>query len=208
MATILIVSKTKMKNGICVGGLDISTLELVRLHGERGQNLSFDEPYEIGDRWELEIQKAWNARTAPHVEDKQTTCIRKIDNIGIQGIINFINSKNFGPRLTRGCIQDTFEGCLKSQGNKNFINREQIPSFSTQFWVADDDLTHVQVVNKDSDIKHYYIYKEVRIKFVGYQDPIQRIPAGTIIRLSLATWWDGDGSGEDRCYLQLSGWYL
>jgi hypothetical protein len=20
-------------------------------------------------------------------------------------------------------------------------------------------------------------------------------------------WWDGDGSGEDRCYLQLSGWY-
>ena len=203
MATILIVSKTQMQNGICVGGLDISTLELVRLHGERGQNLSFDEPYEIGDRWELRIQTAWNARTRPHVEDKQTIRIRKIDNIGIQGIIDFINSRNFGIRLTRGRIQDTFEGCLKFQDNKSFINKEQIPSFSTQFWVADNDLVHSVHFGK-----HYYSYNEIRFRFVGYQEPIQRIPAGTIIRLSLANWWNGDGSGEDRCYLQLSGWYL
>lgn len=203
MATILIVSKTQMQNGICVGGLDITTLELVRLHNETGGNLSFDEPYEIGDIWALQIKTAWNVRPQPHIEDKQTTRIRKIKNIGVQGIVNFIRSNNFGTRLTRGPIQDAFEGCLKFQGNKNFINREQIPSFSTQFWVADDDLIHSVQFNK-----HFYIYKGVRIKFVGYQDPIQRIPAGTIIRLSLANWWNGDGSGEDRCYLQLSGWYL
>lgn len=47
-----------------------------------------------------------------------------------------------------------------------------------------------------------------KLKFVGFQTIIPYIPKGTIIRLSLANWWNGDGSGEDRCYLQLSGWYM
>lgn len=82
------------------------------------------------------------------------------------------------------------------------VNREDIPSFSTQFWIADSDLIYTEQFGK-----HYYRYKQTRLKFVGFQEIVKRIPAGTIIRLSLANWWDGDGSGEDRCYLQLSGWY-
>ena len=70
--------------------------------------------------------------------------------------------------------------------------------------MADKDLIH-----RNQYGKHYYYYNNIRIKFVGYQSLVERIPAGTIIRLSLATWWSGDndGKGEDRCYLQLSGWY-
>lgn len=49
------------------------------------------------------------------------------------------------------------------------------------------------------------MYGNIRLKFVGFQEHVSRIQAGTIIRLSLANWWDGQG--EDRCYLQLSGWY-
>lgn len=203
MATVLIVSKTQMKNGVCVGGIDESTCELVRLHNANGGNLSADAPYEIGDRWEIQMETAWNARSKPHIEDKQTTPLYKINNIGVSGIINFVNSRDFGARLTRGAIQNTFEGCLKFHGNKNFVNHESVPSYSTQFWIADDDLIHSEQFNT-----HYYLYKNIRIKFVGFQDYIDRIPAGTIIRLSLANWWDGDGSGEERCYLQLSGWYL
>lgn len=203
MATILIVSKTQMKKGVCVGGIDERTCELVRLHNERGGNLLFDAPYEIGDRWEMNIETAWNVRPVPHVEDKQSTSIRKINNVGIIGIIDFIKSHYFGSRLTKGSITNIFEGCVNFHGSKNFVNRQRIPSFSTQFWIADQDLIHSIQFDR-----HYYIYNGIRLKYVGYQDHVAKIPAGTIIRLSLANWWDGDGSGEDRCFLQLSGWYI
>lgn len=203
MATILIVSKTQMRNGVCVGGIDERTCELVCLHNERGGNLPFDAPYEIGDRWEMNVERAWNARPKPHVEDKQSSPIRKINNVGIRGIIDFVRSHNLGSRLTIGNIQNIFESCVNFQGSKNFVNNERTPSFSTQFWIADQDLIHSVQFDK-----HYYIYNGIRLKYVGYQDHVDRIPAGTIIRLSLANPWSGDGSGEERCYLQLSGWYL
>ena len=40
--------------------------------------------------------------------------------------------------------------------------------------------------------------------------PIKVIPAGTLVRVSLARWWrpeDSEPNFEERCYLQLSGWY-
>jgi hypothetical protein len=205
MATILIVSKTQMKNGVCIGGINESNGEFIRIHDENGANLKSDAPYEIGDRWNLNIQTAWNVRPVPHTEDKQTSPINKIENVGIQGIIRYVRDHvyNLGKRITQGSIKNTFDGRIKFLGTKNFVNREDIPSFSTQFWIPDKDLTHV-VWYKN----HYYMYEDIRIKFVGFQTPIDYIPAGTIIRLSLANWWNGDGSGEDRCYLQLSGWYV
>lgn len=203
MSTILIVSKTQMKNGVCVGGIDEGTCELIRLHNEHGGNLSFDAPYEIGDRWEMNIRTAWNVRSQPHTEDKQTSPIRKIENVGIQGIIDFVQSHDWGLRLTTGALQHTFEGCLIMEGNKNYVSYPKVPSFSTQFWIADEDLIHTIHFGD-----HYYKYKGTRIKFVGCQNHAERIPVGTIIRLSLANWWNGDGSGERRCYLQLSGWYV
>jgi len=192
-----------MQNGICVGGIVESTNELIRLHDDRGGNLPIDSPYEVGDRWDIAIQHAWNARPIPHIEDKQTLPIRKIENIGIHGIIQFLMSKNLGARLTRGPLSQTFEGCLNLCGKKNFVDRNHIPSFSTQFWIPDTNLIH-----RIEWGKHYYYYNDIRLKFVGFQTDIDIIPAGAIVRLSLANWWDGDDSGEERCYLQLSGWYL
>ena len=202
MDTILIVSRTQMRNGVCVGGINERTGELVRIHNERGGNLPADAPYQIGDRWDMNVATAWNVRERPHVEDKQTSPIRKIDNVGIAGIIDFVKSHNLGSRLTVGDLSQAFEGCLVLQGTKNFVNHANTPSFSTQFWIADTDLIHAESFDK-----HYFYYKRIRIKYVGLQPIVNRIPAGTIIRLSLANWWDGDGSGEDRCYLQISGWY-
>ena len=48
------------------------------------------------------------------------------------------------------------------------------------------------------------------LKYVGEESPIKVIPAGTLVRLSLARWWrpeDSEPNFEERCYLQLSGWY-
>lgn len=203
MVTVLIVSKTQMKNGVCVGGIVEETCELIRLHGERGENLPFDVPYEIGDRWIMSVETAWNVRSAPHVEDKQTIPQRRINNVGTRGIIQFVQHNSFRMRIAQGALSNAFDGTLHFEGNKNYVDRSNIPSFSTQFWIADRDLYYREMFGKD-----YYCYGNRNVKFVGYQNTIERIPQGTLIRLSLANWWDGDGSGEERCYLQLSGWYL
>jgi len=47
-----------------------------------------------------------------------------------------------------------------------------------------------------------------KVKYVGMNDPIALIPAGVLIRFSLARWKEfPPGVGEQRRYLQLSGWY-
>ena len=50
MATVLIVSRTQMANGICVGGINEDTGELIRLHNEKGGNFKSDAPYMVGER--------------------------------------------------------------------------------------------------------------------------------------------------------------
>lgn len=203
MSRVIIASKTRMKNGICVGAIDQSTGEFIRLHNERGGNLPLDVPYEIGDIWDMAIGPAWNARPIPHTEDRQTTPLAKLGNIGVEGIMEFIASHDLGPRLTRGPLHGAFSGCLKIEGSRAYVDHERTPEFSTQIWIADRDLIRYAPNNKE-----YYIYNRcVRIRYVGLQAPVDIISANSVVRLSLAHWWDGDGSGEERCYLQLSGWY-
>lgn len=204
MTTVLIVSRTQMANGVCVGAIDEANGELIRVHNERGGNLTSDAPFQVGDRWQMNVERAWNARPFPHTEDKQTSSYHKIENIGIEGIKNYIRTHSFGPRMTNGSLAKTFEGKLHLGGGNNYINRDNIPCFSTQFWISDQDLVHV-INNYNNKETHYYLYGDIRIKFVGFQEHVARIVTGTIIRLSLANWWKGQG--EERCYLQLSGWY-
>lgn len=84
------------------------------------------------------------------------------------------------------------------------MTRDNVPGFSTQFWIPDEALIHVVSFEKD-----YYSYRGLKIKYVGFLPAVARIPAGTIVRLSLANWFDGNGTWpEERCYLQISGWYL
>ena len=45
------------------------------------------------------------------------------------------------------------------------------------------------------------------IKFKGIEDSVNRIPAGTLIRVSLARWKSFNEGEDPKCWLQLSGWY-
>lgn len=200
MDIVLIVSRTRMARGVCVGGINERNGELIRLHDERGGNLTADAPYEIGDRWLMSVETAWNVREAPHVEDKQTRHLDKIENVGIDGIADYVMNHDMGKRLYRGSLDGTFEGCLQS---RNYVTRDKVPGFSTQFWINDKPLRHSLSFDKD-----YYYYQDLKIRFVGFQQAVEEIPAGTIVRLSLANWWDNNGNfDEERCYLQISGWY-
>lgn len=204
MAEVLIVSKTKLKNGVCIGGINLNNGEFVRIHGAKGENLPSDAPYEIGDVWEMDIEKAWNCRLKPHIEDKQVTSSNRIGNVGDKGIISYIHQieSSLEDKLTKGCLGDTFQGCLHLEAGKAFVEEDKVPDFSTQFWIPDEDL-----ICRDVYGSVFYTYRGSRIKFVGLQPPKDRILSGSIVRLSLANWWNGDSSGKNRCYLQLSGWY-
>lgn len=203
MTRILIVAKTRMKSGVCVGGINEENLELVRLHNAFGGNLSHNAPFEIGDRWEVDVQTAWNVRSAPHVEDKQTTPIKLIEKISISEIASFIRSNKFGERFVKGSLFNTFQNCLKKEGATTFICKNNIPQFSTQFWEIDSDLVYYDQWDKD-----YYLYNGIKLKYVGFQPIEERIRKGTVVRLSLSNWWKKDEKTEERCYLQLSGWYF
>jgi len=48
------------------------------------------------------------------------------------------------------------------------------------------------------------------LTYVGFQEPVPEIPAGTLLRVSLAhPWRPKDQPQEElRCFVQLSGWFL
>jgi len=47
-----------------------------------------------------------------------------------------------------------------------------------------------------------------RFPYVGFEPKVNLIPAGTLMKISLARWWKPEDSDmSERCYLQLSGWY-
>ena len=198
---VLIVSRTQMKNGVCVGGINIDTCELIRLHNDRGGNLSCDAPYQIGEIWSMVVENPWNPRPEPHTEDRSVTPKSLVENIGISGVVEYINNNIDGLNVAVGDLTKVFDGSLQVSGNKCYVGEENVPGFSTQFWIADSPLYHRVCFDKD-----FYYYKGLLIRFVGFQQIVDVIPQGTVIRLSLANWWD-NGCGEERCYLQLSGWY-
>jgi len=112
-------------------------------------------------------------------------------------------------------IKDTFEGKLNCTNSGTFYISEDengcgVPQNSTCFWLCD-----MEIRRKDSYGKIRYNYNDgtrhwgYDITYVGLEEnPVQIIPKGTLVRLSLAHWWKPQGSeDEERCYLQLSGWY-
>ena len=151
-----------MKNGVCVGGIDLNSFELIRLHNERGGNLTIDTPYQIGEVWEMNIELPWNPRVRPHVEDRMTTPLSFIGCISMQDISRYlkgdlvgvkiaqrdnnytshfmIDGENIKPKTVTGTLSTTFEGKLKFRGRASYIGKEDISNFSTQFWIADKPL--------------------------------------------------------------------
>jgi ATP-dependent DNA helicase RecQ len=109
-----------------------------------------------------------------------------------------------GPELLfEGLTQTTPHGALY------IAQRAGIPPFSTTFWRPDQPLTRAEDGKR---IRYHYPAPDGgrTLVFVGFQEPVEIIPAGTLLRVSLAHWWRraDDPDTELRCYVQLSGWFL
>jgi hypothetical protein len=210
MSKILIVSKTKMTNDrVCVGGIDLDKSMSVRLLDSSGYHETREEClYQIRDCWEIEYIPS--PRPLPHSEDTKVVNRKRIGVLK-QGlsILDILKKNNF--HMYQGSIKNTFEGKLKCTNSGTFyISNDDIPNNSTCFWICDKN-----ILRRDYQGKVRYNYNDFsrqwgyNISFVGLdENPAQIIPQGSLVRLSLAHWWSPDDSeDEERCYLQLSGWY-
>jgi len=203
---ILIVAKTRMTGPFCcVGGLELKTNRSVRLLQSNGQNMPENFPVEVGEVWEMEYTPRPNPRP-PHVEDVLVTkfqYLRRQPNLRA-----FLQPR---VQVWRGGPEQLFGGklCATPSGSGYVCAKAGLPDRSTGYWMPDRTLEKVE---QNGRIRYLYPTAQgIRsFPFVGLAKPVERLLAGTLLRVSLARWWrpEADPDAEERCYLQLSGWYL
>jgi hypothetical protein len=214
VARVLIVAKTHMASGVCIGGLTREGNKSVRLIPSDRRNHPADTPYDIGQVWDLDFHPSPEV-IPPHVEDVIVTKERYIAQVP-----NLLETLTQRVQPWKGSPNQLFDDLLTISDGRGYISENRVvPNVSTGFWLLDKPLIlnyphgnpkpfyrsdfEIEVVNT------LLLRRGVlNIPYVGFAPPIDQIPAGTLIRVSLARWWAPDGTNEKRCYLQLSGWYL
>ena len=203
--SVLVVARTRMGGDrVCVGAIDLETRASLRLLGSDGRYLPETKPIRPGEVWELTYKPATSVEP-PHVEDVILSRGRKIDVVD--------DMKGAILRLVepwRGDVEVIFDRQLETTDNGTaFLRRkEPLPARSTGFWVASDDVRKSQF--DEYGVKYWFPEGRVirKVTYKGMDDPVDVIPAGALVRFSLARWAEfPPGIGEKRCYLQLSGWY-
>ena len=198
---ILIVSRTKMKNGVCCGGLNLMTGEFIRIHDCWGRNLTQQAPFQIGEVYNMKYRPPIHLRPIPHVEDKEVMpnyeFIRRLGNADMINEIDRLVDVPFGG------IESIYEGKLKHSSYSSYVSQESIPNHSVCFWRPDKPIVKSSFLNKTK-----YWYGGFNFSYVGFQTPLNVIPEGTLLRMSLSNWWSPDEIMPKRCYLQLSGWFI
>jgi len=205
---VLIVSKTNMSNAACVGGLVLSNKRNVRLLNPGNYNQPANTEFEIGDVYDMDFTERTHI-LPPHVEDvivSSKAFLRKVDDmpafLSQQKVLDW-----------SGSIMHLFDNLLSwTDGKAGYIPAEgQLPGKSVGFWMADKDL--IRAPFKINKVQFLYPngsdYK--KISFVGLQDTVAIIPAGTILRVSLSRLYpvseNFSVTTHRGFYLQLSGWY-
>ncbi len=210
MERVLIVSKTYMRNGFCVSGLTRDTSKSIRLIPSGRFNQPSDTQFDVGQVWDIEFQKVENVEP-PHIED--VTVVRQKY---ISQVTNMRETLEKLIQSWQGEPSTMFDGFLVFSNTSAYISKVRgIPKQSTGYWIPQKELTLTSQGNKHRYNIDYDVYfngnvysRALSIPYVGCATPIPIIPKETLLRVSLARWWKPDSANEERCYLQLSGWYL
>ena len=201
---VLIVGRTKMGSTTrCIGGIARDG-KSVRLLNNNGGHWDTSALFQVGQIWDVSYTPAANP-VQPHTEDVLVSQCRLV---GAEPNLRAHLLARVQP--WRGGINHVFGGVLGYTSNDNgFVcQRLGVPAQSTGFWIPDRDLT------LRADGKHYdYFHGDSPrgLSYVGEPQALLNLPAGTLVRVSLARWWKPENAEpdfEERCYLQLSGWFL
>ena len=205
---VLIVAKTRMSKGACIGAIT-ETGESVRLVPFNADpHDGANREYEVGEIWEI-TGKPEISLIPPHNENfvvhkKSRLHITKDMKDLVSAIELLMPPKTGHPReLYEGLLQDTESGRL------HIAKQGGIPSYSTTFWRTDQPLT-LDIEKHRPRYRYPTENGGCTFTFGGFQEPLKTIPADTLLRVSLAHWWRPEDTPEleERCYAQISGWFL
>lgn len=202
-ANTLVVSKTKMKNNhVCIGAITDSGKYLRLLYPDNS-NMLENIDINIYDNLLIKYQKRKDIKL-PHSEDINLYYAKKISTNN-RPMLDILKKLNIN--IWKGNPTILFDNKLIWSNNywssTAYISTKNISNNSVGFWISDRDL----YLNKD---RYEYVLDNITysIKYVGIHEPQECIYKGTLIRISLARWWNNNGAFEqDRCYLQLSEYY-
>lgn len=204
MIRVVVVGKTHMgKNppGYCIGALRLRGWAAYRL---KAPGSAYSWPIncgiDIGDILEVEGKRPTETKN-PHTEDFIVESYKKVGRYGPSLADDIYDNCQVAENLS-----DLFERCITELGtDKLGIAADNVPNFSTQFWVPKNPLRLEWQQYPGKARKAYYRYRTWTIPYVGVDEPLDIIPAGSLVRLSLAQWFPPEAP---KCYLQLSGWFL
>jgi ATP-dependent DNA helicase RecQ len=201
---VLIVARTRQGSGACVGGITFEGRSVRLIAADAALNEHAGLEYQVGDVWEVDALPA-EQLILPHVENIVVRAKRRLAPMTTPELFieRHMPPAAGGPDLLYdGLLQSTDGGALY------IAEASGVPAHSTTFWRSDQPLVRVE---EGKRIR--YRYPGARggrtLVFVGFQDPPEAIPAGTLLRVSLAHWWRPvqRPDAELRCYAQLSGWF-
>jgi ATP-dependent DNA helicase RecQ len=202
---ILIVAKTRRGAGACVGGITEAGHSVRLIASDAASNERAGLEYEVGEVWEIGSAPDPDI-VPPHVENIIVLRARRLRRS--QKVAETIH--RFMPPLVGG-PEKLFDGLTQatSGGGLYIAERTGLPHRSTMFWAPDQAL---RLDFEGKRLRYRYPTSDGgrTLTFVGFQEPVPEIPAGTLLRVSLAHWWRPKErpAEELRCFVQLSGWFL
>mgnify|MGYP000873595627 CR=1 FL=1 len=198
---VLIVGKTRMKGGICVGGYLIVHNRSVRLIPQGRTNHPQNDDHQVGQIWDVDFYRPAKI-VSPHTEDIIVTGSKLIDFIPNVRVAEII------PPYV-GCVNGLYDGMIRFTGNgSGYVSHSNgVPDYSTCFWSSDKPLSRVTDGNGIYFQYEINPFRRVRFKYVGFQEPFDTIEPGTTIRMSLARWCSPSPGVGGKCHVQLSRWF-
>lgn len=203
---VLIVGVTNMNSGLCVGGVDLTNRQSLRLlRQDRYQHWQTKDGFRVGEVYLIDYRRL-SPVEPPHVEDVQVVSR------------TWLKDRTADVRVAagmvahwRGGIDQCFDGCLVwSLGGTGFVTRKKIPRCSTGFWRPSMPLRIDRFGSYWADETAWNRPgRKRKVKYVGVAPAPEVIPANALVRLSLSRWWAPSDSESEGCWLQLSGlWEL
>lgn len=191
-----------MRGGLCIGGLTSDAVN-VRLVSPEGPHRD-DSPFQVGSIWDMELTPVLVTQP-PHVEDHVISRCRQVGQVQRPGrlILGRVRPWQGGPEVL-------FDGALRCRpSGRAYVGSDHIPAGSVGFWIPDRRL---QLMRTGERARYEYRTSSgtaAVFGYVGCEEPAPTIPAGSLVRVSLARWWRPPDQPEanEVCYAQVSGWF-
>src|SRR5690606_25025555 len=142
----------------------------------------------------------------PHVEDHDEWDATKVATVAPDRLGALIRQ-----RVRPACGEPSalFDGRIRYRDSgTGYVPRNgEPPAARAPFWIPPRALRHEPLGDK-----HRYRMRGSQplwITYVGFAPPVSRLPAGSLVRVSLARWWLNPqcAAEGETCSLQLSGWF-